>query len=86
MDTLQPLAAPQVTTSSFGSDDGAFDFAGLFGGFGGNFAWAMPAAMLGVPGLLFMLAVGGQLLGAAAWVPTIKRMLAGVGVRRRKRD
>jgi hypothetical protein len=46
----------------------------------------MPAAMLGVPGLLFMVAVAGQLIGAAAWVPTIKRMLAGVGVRQRKRD
>ena len=82
--TLQPLAAPQVTTS-FGSSEGMFEFAGLFGGFGGSFAWAMPAAMLGVPGLLFMLAVAGQLLGAAAWVPAIRRMLAGVGVRRRRR-
>jgi hypothetical protein len=45
----------------------------------------MPAAMLGVPGLLFMLAVAGQLLGAAAWVPAIRRMLAGVGVRRRRK-
>ncbi len=82
--TLQPLAAPQVTTS-FGSSEGLFEFAGLFGGFGGSFAWAMPAAMLGVPGLLFMLAVAGQLLGAAVWVPAIRRMLAGVGIKRRRR-
>ena len=79
---LEPLAAPQVTTS-FGSTDGLFEFTGLFDGFGSSFAWAMPAAMLGVPGLLFMIAVAAQLLGAAAWVPAIRRMLAGVGVRRR---
>jgi hypothetical protein len=73
-------------TTTFGSEGRAFDFAGLFGGFDASFAWAMPAAMLGVPGLLFMLAVAGQLIGAAAWIPTIKRMFAGVGVRRRRRD
>ena len=83
--TLQPLAAPQLTTS-FGSSDSMVDFAGLFGGFGSSFAWAMPAAILGVPGLVFMLAIAGQLLGAAAWVPAIRRMLAGVGVRRRRVD
>jgi hypothetical protein len=81
---FEPLSVPQVTTGGFGSDEGAFEFAGLFDGFGGSFAWAMPAAILGVPGLLFMLAVAGQLLGAAAWVPTIRRMLAGIGVRRRR--
>ncbi len=79
------MAAPELTTS-FDSSESLFDFAGLFGGFGGSFAWAMPAAMLGVPGLLFMLAIAGQLLGAAAWVPAIRRMLAGVGVRRRRTD
>jgi VCBS repeat-containing protein len=81
---IEPLSVPQVTTGGFGSDEGSFEFAGLFDGFGGSFAWAMPAAILGVPGLLFMLAVAGQLLGAAAWVPTIRRMLAGIGVRRRR--
>jgi hypothetical protein len=79
---LQPLPEAQVTTS-FGSADELFDFAGVFGGFDGSFAWAMPAAMLGVPGLLFMIAVAAQLLGAAAWVPAIRRLLAGIGIRRR---
>ncbi len=84
-DTLAPLAQPQVTTS-FGSPGGDFALAALFQGFGGSFAWAMPAAILGVPGALFILAVAGQLLGAAAWIPTVRRMLAGVGVRRRRRS
>ena len=79
---LTPLAAPEMTTA-FDSAGGAFEFTGGLGGFGGSFAWALPAAILGVPGLLFMLAVAGQLLGAVVWVPAIRRMLAGVGVRRR---
>ncbi len=83
--SLAPLAQPQVTTS-FRSQSGDFALAALFQGFGGSFAWAMPAAILGVPGLLFILAVAGQLLGAAAWIPTARRMLAGVGVRRRRRS
>jgi hypothetical protein len=43
--------------------------------------------MLGVPGLLFMLAAAGQLMGALAWVPAVRRSLRGIGVggRRRKR-
>jgi hypothetical protein len=79
---LRPLARPEVTTA-FGGPGDLFDFTGLFDSFGGDFAWAMPAAMLGVPGLLFMIAVAVQLFGAAAWVPAIRRLLAGVGVRRR---
>ena len=63
-----PWPQPQVTTS-FRSQSGDFALAALFQGFGGSFAWAMPAAILGVPGLLFILAVAGQLLGAAAWIP-----------------
>jgi VCBS repeat-containing protein len=78
------LAAPEVTLTS-GTTDGLAELAGLFGGFGGGFAWAVPAAVLGVPGLLFMLAVAVQAVGAAAWIPAVRRMLAGVGIRRRTR-
>jgi hypothetical protein len=60
-----------------------FSLEDLFGSLGGRFGWAVPAAVLGVPGLLFMLAVVGQVFGAAAWVPAIRRLLAGIGVRRR---
>ena len=78
---LDPLTRPEVTTGSFGN--GASPFDGVFSSFGSTFGWAVPAALLGVPGLLFILAVSGQLLGAAAWVPAVRRQLAGVGVRRR---
>jgi hypothetical protein len=81
----EPLAAPEVTITSPTSGDVGFGVG--FGSVGGAFAWAVPAAMLGVPGLLFMLAAAGQLMGALAWVPAVRRSLRGIGVggRRRKR-
>ena len=84
-DPLQPLAQPQLTTAGFGGADAA-GFGDAFGGLGGGFGLAVSAALLGIPGLLFLLAVGGQLLGAAAWIPAIRRQLAGVGIRRRDRS
>jgi hypothetical protein len=51
---------------------------------GGVLAWAYPAVALGVPGLLVVAAVLGQAIGAAAWLPVIRRSLAGVGTRRRR--
>ena len=78
---LAPLAQPELTAD--GLAGGASMFDGIFSSFGSTFGWAVPAALLGVPGLLFILAVLGQLLGAAAWVPAIRRQLAGIGVRRR---
>lgn len=83
-DPLDPLTRPEIMTGSFGN--GAAPFDGVFSSFGSTFGWAVPAALLGVPGLLFILAVSGQLLGAAAWIPAVRRQLAGVGVRRRGHD
>jgi hypothetical protein len=47
--------------------------------------WTVPAAVVGVPGLLVVLAVLLQLAGGAAWLPIARRALAGVGLRRRDR-
>jgi hypothetical protein len=81
---VAPLAAPELTTASFTGRSGLADFGGLFGAFGDGFAFALSAA-IGVPGLLFMIVVAIQVLGAAAWIPTIRRSLAGVGAGRRRR-
>jgi hypothetical protein len=48
--------------------------------------WTVPALAVGVPGLLVVLAVAFQLVGGAVWVPVSRRVLAGVGLRRRGRS
>lgn len=45
-------------------------------------AWSVPAAAVGVPGILVLLVVLFQMVGGVAWVPVARRSLAGVGVRR----
>jgi hypothetical protein len=81
---LAPLATPELTATAFTPAGDFGGFGGLFGAFGDGFAFALSAA-IGVPGLLFMLVVAVQVLGAAAWIPTIRRSLAGVGLARRRR-
>ena len=44
--------------------------------------WTVPAAAVGVPGMLVVIAVLVQLAGGMAWVPVARRSLRGVGVRR----
>ena len=48
---------------------------------GGVLAWTYPAVALSVPGLLLVAAVVGQMLGAFAWLPVIRRSLSGLGTR-----
>jgi len=43
---------------------------------------AVPALVLTVPGLLLVLAVAAQIAGGLAWLPVVRRWLAGIGVRR----
>jgi hypothetical protein len=43
-------------------------------------AWAVPGVVVGVPGLLVMLAVLLQAGGAGAWLPIARRWLSGTGV------
>jgi hypothetical protein len=51
---------------------------------GGLLVWGYPAVALGVSGLLLIAAVTAQAMGASAWLPIVRRGLAGIGVRRRR--
>jgi hypothetical protein len=51
---------------------------------GGLLAWGYPAFVMTVPGLLLLLAVGAQAIGALAWLPLVRRRLGGFGFRRRR--
>jgi hypothetical protein len=46
----------------------------------GVFEWAVPGAVLTVPGLLLVVIIGAQTFGAAAWMPLVRRKLRGTGV------
>lgn len=47
---------------------------------GEGFEWAVPGLVLSVPGLLIvLLAIGVQLLGAAAWLPIVRRRIGAFG-------
>ncbi len=86
-EVLAPHDVAQVTAAMPAGGGGGFDgFSGLFNGFSGGFALAVPAAVLGLPGVLFMAAVGSQVAGAAAWIPAVRRQLSGSGARRRRRQ
>ena len=49
----------------------------------GVFEWAVPGAILTVPGLLLLVVIGAQMLGAGAWLPLVRRRLGGFGISRR---
>jgi hypothetical protein len=49
---------------------------------GGFLPFAGPAVVLGFPGLLVVIAVGAQAVGALAWLPVARRKLGGFGLRR----
>jgi hypothetical protein len=51
----------------------------------GVFDWAVPGAILTVPGLLLIVIIGAQAFGAFAWLPLIRRRLRGTGVTRENR-
>jgi hypothetical protein len=46
----------------------------LFGLLGTDYVWFVPAASVALPGLLVILFVGLQGLGALAWIPFVRRM------------
>jgi len=54
-------------------------------GIDGLVTWAVPSLALSVPGLLLVLAVVAQTLGATAWLPVVRRWLGGFGFGRRRR-
>jgi len=55
-------------------------------GLDGLVTWAVPSLALSVPGLLLVLAVIAQTLGATAWLPVARRWLGGFGFGRRRRE
>jgi hypothetical protein len=56
----------------------------LFGLLDADFVWFVPAASVAVPGLLVILWVLLQTVGALAWIPAVRRMSNEPGDRRRR--
>jgi hypothetical protein len=75
----EPFGLPAAQIDPF--DDG-------FGGFGafGGFEWVVPAVLLAVPGLLLIVALLAQAAIGVVWLPMVRRHMAGVGLRRRRRE
>jgi hypothetical protein len=48
---------------------------------GGVLGFTLPALVVSVPGLLLLLAIGAQAIGALAWLPVVRRRMGGLGVR-----
>ena len=44
--------------------------------------WGVPSLVLTVPGLLLLLAIVGQIVGAAIWMPVVRRSLGVFGLGR----
>ncbi|MBA2555984.1 MAG: hypothetical protein H0V12_01335 [Chloroflexi bacterium] len=57
---------------------GPFDF------FESAFEWLVPGLLLSVPGLLLVLAVGGQAVGGFLWLPLVRRQIGAFGLRLRR--
>ena len=49
--------------------------------FGRAFDWAIPGAVLSIPGMLLVLAIAAQAAGALAWLPLVRRRIGGFGLR-----
>jgi hypothetical protein len=57
----------------------------VFGLLDGQFVWFVPGAAVGVPGLLVLLWIALQTVGALAWVPAVRRMGGDPMAARRRR-
>jgi hypothetical protein len=49
----------------------------------GVFAWAVPGALLTAPGLLLILVILAQSMGALAWLPVVRRKIGDFGLNHR---
>jgi hypothetical protein len=49
--------------------------------FGNTFDWAIPGLILSVPGLLLVLAIAAQAVGALVWLPLVRRRIGSFGLR-----
>jgi hypothetical protein len=72
----------RLTAPAVGAFDAAFD--PNLAGFDG-FDWAVPAVVVGVPGILLILAVLGQATVGMVWLPVVRRRLGGAGPRASRR-
>ena len=65
------------------SDGGMFSdtFAQFTAMFGRAFDWAVPGLVLSIPGMLLVLAIAAQAIGALAWLPLVRRRIGGFGLR-----
>jgi hypothetical protein len=63
----------QVAYGDEGSGPGPISVA-AFASFTGSAVFAVPAAVLGGPGLLILLWVVLQALGTATWIPAVRRL------------
>jgi VCBS repeat-containing protein len=80
-----PAATPSLVVAG-GPDDPIPPFSLDVAFAGVQFDWFIPAAVVGGPGLLVMVAIALQLLGALAWLPAVRRHLGGAGSRRSGRS
>ena len=74
--------------SSGGTGSPAISLTSGFGtAFGDGFTWAVPGLVLSVPGLLIVLiAILSQMLGAAAWLPVVRRRIGSFEVRQHRSE
>jgi hypothetical protein len=74
-----PVSGADGTAAHAGMfGDSLSEFTGLFGR---TFDWAVPGLVLSIPGLLLVLAILAQTMGALAWLPLVRRRIGGFGFR-----
>jgi hypothetical protein len=49
----------------------------------GAFAWVVPGALLAAPGLLLIVIILAQSMGALVWLPVVRRKIGGFGLTQR---
>jgi len=79
----QALQVARVTDESAADAGVGVELLGLLDA---DFVWFVPAASVGVPGLLVILWVALQAIGAFAWIPVVRRMADPSDPRRRIRS
>ena len=60
-------------------DNVVFTGVDAFAPFAGDFEWIVPGLILTLPGLLLVVIVGLQALGAMVWLPLVRRRIGGFG-------
>jgi hypothetical protein len=76
--TFDALGSDAAATESGMFSDSFAQFTALFGR---AFDWAIPGLVLSIPGMLLVLAILAQTVGALAWLPLVRRRIGGFGLR-----